>query len=286
MSGSKTKKTARTQSSQIPQMRGSWRAQPASWRTLLESWSSEFSARCDRVRHLIGDSHWLSDGSHKEALVRTFLADRLPDRVAVEQGFILSPRKAKASSQIDILVRDTQHSAPFFKESGITVCDPKAALAIIELKSSFTASNLSEALASLSQIRAVMHDSRSSAHAWVGLWFAMCPQSRTDESVLRTIISKIAPLVNTASNGVLGNSAPIPTCIACAGKFCCFLSNDAACGGAKVRYFPIGSLSFSVAVIDLLSHVYSSLGSEGFQPLEEGLEQIMDVSPVVRMIGR
>jgi len=36
----------------------------------LGSWAAELGARQNRVRMLIGDAHWLSDGHHKEAILR------------------------------------------------------------------------------------------------------------------------------------------------------------------------------------------------------------------------
>lgn len=50
----------------------------------LESWSNELIARASRVRQLIGSRHWLSDGHHKEMLVREFLKRYLP--VTLEIG--------------------------------------------------------------------------------------------------------------------------------------------------------------------------------------------------------
>jgi len=40
-------------------------------------------ALSDRVRHLIGDKHWLSDGEHKEQLIRKGIEAILPDGIKV-----------------------------------------------------------------------------------------------------------------------------------------------------------------------------------------------------------
>ena len=56
----------------------------------LRSWSEEFSVRSSRVRDIIGASHWLSDGQHKEIIVKEFLSDYLPNGVSVDNGFVCS----------------------------------------------------------------------------------------------------------------------------------------------------------------------------------------------------
>ena len=48
--------------------------------------SQELEARAQRVRTLIGDAHWLSDGNHKEALLREFLRRYLPPELVITMG--------------------------------------------------------------------------------------------------------------------------------------------------------------------------------------------------------
>ncbi len=53
-----------------------------------ESISHELEIEKDRVRRLIGSDHWLTDGEHKEILLRTILHKYLPDTVRVGTGFV------------------------------------------------------------------------------------------------------------------------------------------------------------------------------------------------------
>src|SRR4051812_43930803 len=85
-----------------------------------ESLALELRASMDRVRHLIGEAHWLTDGEHKESVLRQVLRTRLPDSTAVGRGFVCYPadelpvegehstdtqrREPVTSRQVDILI--------------------------------------------------------------------------------------------------------------------------------------------------------------------------------------
>ena len=49
----------------------------------LKSWSAEIKSKANRVRDLIGDVHWLSDGNHKETLIRAFIRSYVPDVLSI-----------------------------------------------------------------------------------------------------------------------------------------------------------------------------------------------------------
>ena len=113
-------------------------ASTSSAATYLESWGLELTARQNRVRLLIGDAHWLSDGHHKEAILREFLQRYLPSEVVCSTGFIraATPEK-RCSPEVDILVYSGRVHLPYFSEGGISIVDPASVLANIEVKSSF-----------------------------------------------------------------------------------------------------------------------------------------------------
>ena len=64
------------------------------------SLTAETDALKDRVRHLIADAHWLTDGEWKESVLRSVLRRHLPAHIGVGRGFIISP--ASVSKQIDV----------------------------------------------------------------------------------------------------------------------------------------------------------------------------------------
>ena len=99
-----------------------------------------------RIRHLIADHHWPTDGEWKESVLRTILRRHLPPNLAVGRGFIVGPRAP--SSQIDVLVYDT--SFPTLHQDGdLVFVVPNAVRAIIEVKATARTDNVPDALAKL-----------------------------------------------------------------------------------------------------------------------------------------
>ena len=112
----------------------------------LESWSKELHSRADRVRQLIGDAHWLSDGHHKEAILREFLRRYLPVHVQVSRGFIRRALTDDCSPEVDILIADLMANQPFFNEGDLLVVSPSSVIAHMEIKTKFGKSELLDAL--------------------------------------------------------------------------------------------------------------------------------------------
>ena len=79
----------------------------------LRSLADELSAQSLRVRDLIGDRHWLTDGTHKEFLLAEIIRRHVPGAHIVARGFIISPFGTDACSrELDILIVDTSSEAP------------------------------------------------------------------------------------------------------------------------------------------------------------------------------
>ena len=101
-----------------------------------------FRQEQDRIRELIGSDHWLTDGVHKELLVRKVLKDKLPSDYQVGQGFVRLPcvdrgegSQQRSSGQLDVLVtrRDV---VPLYGKGDQELCIicPQDALAVLEVK--------------------------------------------------------------------------------------------------------------------------------------------------------
>ena len=64
----------------------------------------------DRVRLLIGNSHWGEDGRYKEAILRKTISQYLPSNLKIGTGFILKNddhlfgQEGKISKQLDIII--------------------------------------------------------------------------------------------------------------------------------------------------------------------------------------
>jgi hypothetical protein len=250
---------------------------------LLESWSTEITNSADRVRMLIGDAHWLTDGTHKENLVREFIRGRLPAAAQATHGFLISPGdELVCSPEIDVLIRDCQDSCAFFDEGGVAICDARAALAYWQVKSAFAASSLSDALEHVSKVQSVLVLQGHDSQVWRGVCFMQCGDSLTDESILTTVQGQIRKVRAARSERVSGHFATyLPTCVLALPRFALFIDKGGADGGCRLRYFPTGALSFAVGIADMLSHVYSKYSQRRFQPLDQVLEGLLDVKPTI-----
>jgi hypothetical protein len=251
-----------------------------SLRNLLESWSEEVSARANRVRSLIGDAHWLSDGVHKERLIQEFLVPRLPTALTAEHGFLLDLANDACSNEIDVFVRDTSRNAPLLNECGLSICHPRSVLAYWEVKSDFKASSLAAALQLILNTQGLIERSRDCMQVWRAVCFTAMSEQRSDQSILETITVQLA---QTCDRVAVGKDCwPfLPTCITCLDSFCAFVTRPEGGGRGRVKYFPVGRLGFATAMADMLAHVYAQTGLAQFQPLEEAVAQIVSVTPMI-----
>ncbi len=88
----------------------------------FESWSDELMSRSERVRKLIGPVNWLSDGHHKEELIRQFLLRHFSPRFRITRGFIYASEGNRVSREIDVMVSDSEGEMPWFAEGDLNSC--------------------------------------------------------------------------------------------------------------------------------------------------------------------
>jgi len=101
----------------------------------FEELSQEIDSLKNRVRNLISDRHWLTDGEWKESVVRQCLRRNLPLTAVVSRGFVVTRRAA--SHQIDVLIHDASKPV-LFRDGDLALVTPDAVLGIIEVKSKVT----------------------------------------------------------------------------------------------------------------------------------------------------
>ncbi|MFA6568638.1 MAG: DUF6602 domain-containing protein [Victivallales bacterium] len=112
-----------------------------------KSIAAEITSIKNRIRNLIGNSHWLTDGEHKEAIIRRILRDHIPEIHMVGTGFVCFPDGN--SSQIDILI--TRRDKPkLFTDGELTIITADAVDAIIEVKTNQSISAIKDTLKKLS----------------------------------------------------------------------------------------------------------------------------------------
>lgn len=101
----------------------------------FESLGLELAALQKRVRYLIADAHWQTDGEWKESAIRQVLRRHLPSSAVVGRGFIVSNQSV--STQIDVLIRDAAKPV-VFSDGDLAFVTPDAVLGLIEVKSSLS----------------------------------------------------------------------------------------------------------------------------------------------------
>lgn len=98
-----------------------------------QSIGEELSTIKNRIRNLIGNNHWQTDGEHKESILRKILRQHISENYSIGKGFICYPDKS-VSNQIDILIADKSYPT-LFKDGEMIITTPDSVRAIIEVKS-------------------------------------------------------------------------------------------------------------------------------------------------------
>jgi len=98
----------------------------------FESLGLELNSLRNRIRQLIADAHWQTDGEWKESVVRTILRRHLPSTATVSRGFVVTSEAA--TGQLDVLIHDSAKPV-VFQDSDLAFVTPDAVLGIVEVKS-------------------------------------------------------------------------------------------------------------------------------------------------------
>ncbi len=98
----------------------------------------ELESLKDRVRELLTDPHWLTDGEWKESVLRTILRRHLPKHLEPLRGFVTTG--AESSSQIDVLIYDNRKPV-LFRDNDLVFITPDAVAGIIEVKSAISSAS-------------------------------------------------------------------------------------------------------------------------------------------------
>ena len=115
-----------------------------------QSLASEIRSKKDKGRNLT--SNWPTDGAHKENILKSLIATRLPKRYESTSGFVVTPQEK--SSQIDLLIIDTEK--PVLGRSGenVVFVTPDAVRAIVEVKTALRGkSDYLDAIKKISKIK-------------------------------------------------------------------------------------------------------------------------------------
>ena len=236
----------------------------AGFRDCLGSWAQELLSKNDRIRHLIGDEHWLSDGHHKEDVIREFLRQYAPVRFSIKSGFVKPPDFGECCSpETDILISDSHGQPPYFSSESLAIVPPSSVVGYIESKSTFDATSVRKAVANqLSTQYLLSRYLSDSDRVWRGAIFASAAQSRSIESVMTTfvdVVTDVVALFDAIPKKITSRPAELsinllPNWFATYDRFIVFVSGKSPTNGI-LRGFDIGNLAFAGVVADLFSRL-------------------------------
>ena len=231
----------------------------------LESWSREIQSTANTVRDLIGSVHWLSDGHHRETVLRDFISRYVPNSVSVDSGFV-KPAKhgSSCSREIDILISNLEAHSPYYSRGGLKIIPPHSLLACVEVKSEWSKAKLREALNNTASTKLITRQYCPSKTIWSGVCFfgalkaatltnlPSVAESAIRETVIPALIASGVEYPN--ENDVL---CVLPTCIFNLENFVLYFSTSSEPGCIDLRLFRTGNTSPAYALIDMFDSIRS-----------------------------
>lgn len=167
----------------------------------FRSLTDETDALKNRVRYLIEDRHWQTDGEWKESLIRQVLRRYLPASVSVGRGFVVTA--AHSSHQLDILIFDSSKPV-LFRDGDLAFVTPDAVIGAIEVKSRTTPVLFADAAAKLGEDMALVRSSPN-ANAFAGI-FAFEAEGGTSRAYLDAVSEASPQWRNRLDFASLGRS--------------------------------------------------------------------------------
>jgi hypothetical protein len=215
---------------------------------VLESWANELDSRASRVRQLIGDKHWLSDGHQKEYILKEFLVRHLPPNLLISRGFIrpADPELAP-SGEIDIVIADAKLHTPWFREGDLIITPPEAVLAQLHVKTGFGSTEIADVFYSLSAAATVCKSQKTLP--WAGGFFF---RNDTKLEKLEEIFERVlkAQIQNSDQTRLEYFRACL---VVIDGPVVLVDGSDST--GLKVRAFEVGRLSAALFLCALTNHI-------------------------------
>ncbi len=236
----------------------------------FRSLAAELTTQANRVRFLIGDAHWLSDGHHKEYLLTSLLERHIPGSTLIGRGFVVDPSSPEVrSKEQDIMVIDTTSEAPLFNQGGLLVAQPHTVLATISVKSTMRADTIVDSVQNQASVRHVLRRAGIPPfQTWCGAYFFLVEDAiqnspqRIYEAYERAISSLVSSLTPTSP-------APCGPDLLCASSSLLVTARavDVEKEGTNIHLlgFAAGELAtavFLALIIDHIARVRSSRSSE------------------------
>ena len=113
-----------------------------------KSITGELNTIKDRVRNLIGNTHWGEEGRYKEAILKNVIKRFLPNNLSIGTGFVIKWENSdglQVSKQIDIVIYDNTLPV-MFSEGDFVITTGRNVRGIIEVKTKIRISELQEVI--------------------------------------------------------------------------------------------------------------------------------------------
>jgi len=112
-----------------------------------KSITEELDTIKNRVRNLIGSSHWGEEGRYKEAILRNVIKRFLPSNLSIGTGFVIKKNNGDTQipNQIDIIIYD--NTVPvLFSEGDFVITTYKNVKGIVEVKTKIRNNQLKDTI--------------------------------------------------------------------------------------------------------------------------------------------
>ena len=243
------------------------------WLRYLESLAAELYSQSTRVRDLIGDAHWLSDGHHKEYLLLGLINRHLPSGMLASRGFVISPNEpSRISTEQDILVVDASIEAPVFLQGSLAICFPAQVRAAVSVKTTLNAAAIRDSVRGLATVKRVAKDDGIDTRSiWCGSYFfEVSPEVARDPTHVYHYLSDDQE--EMAGSGLASSTAHHNCLLAflCSARDLAFKLQHLYSGDDTDRYlqkvigYRCASMATALFLGELLDHLaYSRSASEG-----------------------
>lgn len=219
----------------------------------FESWGEELSARSKRVRSLIGSKHWLSDGTHKESIVREFLCRHLSSQIEVSKGFVFeADEEGEVSREIDILLHDPVCDPPWLSEGELSIVSARALRGQLHVKTEFDVKEIRDVMESTMGTNNLVTLQDGQEYPFSAGIFFERNHVKTDDDFKKKILAAIKPLA-------LQDSLKIPDVL-------CVVGGPSFVRKGNTPDMPyVGYSNGNLSIAILLSALASSLPQNGPQ---------------------
>lgn len=230
-----------------------------------ESLTIELRSRADRVRALIGDAHFLSDGHHKEYIIRNIARRHLPPSVEIGSGFI---RRGigllQVSREQDILVTDASSAMPVLCEDGLIVSHPSLVLSALSVKTTARIDTVTDVIGVLSTAAEVVYGKAGTDVPPSCMYGGMFFRADSDNSTtVSGWFAKLLGRTGLASSTLWAMQSPWVFAVDRMGVIVCVREATAdASSRIAIRFYRANDLAFAVLLGHLFEHVYELLSGK------------------------